>query len=56
MTSKDYAEVSWTTAILVPEALESNFHALEDNDMIKWLGIATLWTHASIKLSAGKIM
>ena len=54
MTSKDYAEVSWTTAILVPEALESNFHALEDNDMIKWLGRATLWTHASMKLSAGK--
>ena len=40
MTSKGYAGVSWTTARLVPEALESNFHALEDDDMIKWLGRA----------------
>ena len=41
MTSKGYAEVSWTTTRLVPEVLESNFHALEDDDMIKWLGRAT---------------
>ena len=38
MTSKGYADVSWTNARLVPEALEANFHALEDDDMIKWLG------------------
>ena len=31
----------WTTARLDPEALEHNFHALEDEDMIKWLGRAT---------------
>jgi hypothetical protein len=41
MTSKGGVEVSWTTARLVPEALEANFHALEDDDMIKWLGRAT---------------
>jgi hypothetical protein len=28
----------WTTAKLVLEVLEFNFHALEDEDMIKWLG------------------
>ena len=27
-----------TTALLVPEVLEYNFHALEDEDMIRWLG------------------
>lgn len=41
MTSKGYAEVSWTSARLISEALESNFHALENDDMIKWLGKTT---------------
>jgi hypothetical protein len=40
MTSKGVAEVSWTTARLVPEALGLGFHALEDDDMIKWWGKA----------------
>jgi hypothetical protein len=28
----------WTTAMIVPEVLHYNFHALEDEDMIRWLG------------------
>jgi len=28
----------WTTAMLVPEVLDHNFCALEDADMIRWLG------------------
>lgn len=31
----------WTTAKLVPELLEHNFHVLEDEDMIRWLGRET---------------
>ena len=30
--------LSWTTAKLVPEALEVNLHVLEDERMIAWLG------------------
>ena len=30
--------LSWTSAKLVPEALEVNLHVLEDDRMISWLG------------------
>lgn len=31
----------WTTAMLLPELLDYNFHVLEDEDMIRWLGRET---------------
>ena len=30
--------LSWTTTILVPEALRANLHVLEDDRMVSWLG------------------
>lgn len=37
MASKG-ARISQTKSRLVPEAPQSNIHAIEDDDMIKWLG------------------
>lgn len=44
--------LSWTTAKLVPELLDYNFHVLEDDDMIRWLGRET-FVHTCINGTLG---